>query len=642
MSFITGNLTVSDYFEQLSSNLDVESGNSIANVTNLSGELASTGAKIWGALIFTSGNLATTGQTLAASDLSISGALSTKITNTGATLWQRDFDISGALQAQIAGANGTQVRVTGSSTLTVADITGIGNTTVFWSGGQVFVSGTAGSAGGITQGQFDLLSGNLTTTGAKVWDALLLTSGNLASTGSNLQGQINTLTTNLTATGVKIWNGLLTTSGNLSSTGSNLQGQIDTLTTNLTATGAKAWNAVITTSGNLASTGSSLDTRITSTGAKIWDGLIVTSGNLSSTGGNLQGQVNTLTTNLTATGAKIWAAILLDSGNLATTGSSLDTRITSTGAKIWDGLIVTSGNLSSTGSNLQGQANTLTTNLTATGAKIWGALLLTSGNLQTTGQTLANADASISGALATKITNTGVTLWQRDIDISGALATQIAGGGSVVKVTGSAAIPTADFTGIGGTKVFWSGGQVFVSGAAGGAGGGVPSVNGITNAVTIVGTGAITTSVQGNTIYVSGQEQLPMMLNFTAGAVTATNMALAQTFFAGSSAYITYANLSRFTGVSLIINKTTTAGDTPSRLFLRYKDVYNATATNWTDAITSPEVTYAVNTTNTIIQSGFFPIVDGAKSGVYLALCSQGGNGTLDPAFGIITAQFMG
>ncbi len=132
-----------------------------------------------------------------------------------------------------------------------------------------------------------------------------------------------------------------------------------------------------------------------------------------------------------------------------------------------------------------------------------------------------------------------------------------------------------------------------------------------------------------------------MCINFTAGAVVSTNMTLALGFFAGSTAYITYADLSRFTGVALYINKTATAGAAASRLFLRYKNVYDATAANWTLDINSTPITYAVNTTNTIIQSGFKPLADGAKSEVYLALMGQGGDGVLDPAFGLITAQFM-
>jgi hypothetical protein len=71
------------------------------------------------------------------------------------------LDASGALQAQIAGG-GSQVRVTGSSTIAIPDFTGLGGTLVIWSGSQVFISGAAaggGGAGDVTQAQLTGVSG---------------------------------------------------------------------------------------------------------------------------------------------------------------------------------------------------------------------------------------------------------------------------------------------------------------------------------------------------------------------------------------------------------------------------------------------------------------------------------------------------
>ncbi len=316
---------------------------------------------------------------------------------------------------------------------------------------------------------------------------------------------------------------------------------------------------------------------------------------------------------------------------------------------------ILSGNVTQSGVQLQG----IITNTGLAVGLLSGAILT---RLSDTGAALVARDAAISGGLEARVTasgnssvthgngigvnlsgnlaSSGAALVQRDLDISGALQALIAGGGSVVRVSGSSPIATADLTGIGGIAVVYSGGRVFISGASN-EGGGVPSVNNITAATTIVGTGDISVVTVGNNIYVSGSRPTPAILTFTAGAVTATNMTAALNFFAGSAAYITYADLSSYTGVALYINKTATAGAAASRLFLRYRDSYNATATNWTQDISSPVMQFPVNVQNTIITSGFRPLVPSAQSGVYLALMGTGGDGVLDPAFGLITAQFM-
>jgi hypothetical protein len=75
-------------------------------------------------------NLAATGQSLYGDVVGLSGVLAS---------------VSGGLQAQIAGGNGTQVKVSGSSALTTATISGLGNVTVTLSGSTVLISGSTGN-----------------------------------------------------------------------------------------------------------------------------------------------------------------------------------------------------------------------------------------------------------------------------------------------------------------------------------------------------------------------------------------------------------------------------------------------------------------------------------------------------------------
>ena len=76
-----------------------------------------------------------------------------------------------------------------------------------------------------------------------------------------------------------------------------------------------------------------------------------------------------------------------------------------------------------------------------------------------------------------------------------------------VRVTGSSTIQAANFTGLGGTLVIYSGGQIFISGAAAGAGGGsnvlVTGSSAISSA-NFTGAGNVTLTYDGALITVSG------------------------------------------------------------------------------------------------------------------------------------------
>lgn len=114
--------------------------------------------------------------------------------------------------------------------------------------------------------------------------------------------------------------------------------------------------------------------------------------------------------------------------------------------------------------------NALSGNLVTTGQILFSNDLNLSGTIAATGQqawTAANNNGiNLSGAISTltnNLTLTGQTDRNNALNVSGNLFTTGANL-SAVRVTGSALIQSANFSGLGGTQVFLSGGLIIISG----------------------------------------------------------------------------------------------------------------------------------------------------------------------------------
>jgi len=88
-----------------------------------------------------------------------------------------------------------------------------------------------------------------------------------------------------------------------------------------------------------------------------------------------------------------------------------------------------------------------------------------------------------------------------------------------------------------------------------------------------------------------------------------------------------------------LVNKQGTSGAAASKLILRYRTAFNQVVANYSD-IGASEVSVAVNVNNTFLDTGWINLVAGAKADVFIAVLGSGGDGTLDPAFGQIAAEF--
>ena len=403
----------------------------------------------------------------------------------------------------IAGA-GTVAVSTNGSTITVSGDPSISGaltaTGVAIENQIVSLSGWAASAaalattGSTLDSKINALSGYDDATYATI-ATVNLVSGNLAQTGVAIEAQIASLSG--FATGISGFLqteiNALPTSAQLTQTGIALGAKIDALSGYDNATFA----TIVTTnaiSGNLIQTGVQLGLQIAQTGSSLYSDLIGTSGWVNATFSTL--------VNLALTGSNLYALLTNESGVL--TG-----LISQTSGVLQSGI-------ASTGSILYGDIASLSGQASATYATI-SNLALTGSNLYVT-MTGMSGQSVLNYATIVNLGSTGSTLYSDILGLSGNL---IASGGllSAVKVTGSSIIPIANFTGLGGTLVFTSGGFVFISGAGAGGGTNVTSLNGLINAVTVVGTGGLTVTTQGQNVLISGDSSI-------SGALTATGAAI--------------------------------------------------------------------------------------------------------------------
>jgi hypothetical protein len=118
------------------------------------------------------------------------------------------------------------------------------------------------------------------------------------------------------------------------------------------------------------------------------------------------------------------------------------------------------------------------------------------------------------------------------------------------------------------------------------------------------------------------------------------NMPATGTFLLGLPHHIMLVDLSAYDQVRLVVNKQSTAGNAGAKFSLYYNvPPYSTTLLDYSIIGTS-EVEVAIDTTNTILDSGWVDLATGAKADVHVAIIGSGGDGVLDPEFGQIWAQF--
>lgn len=133
-----------------------------------------------------------------------------------------------------------------------------------------------------------------------------------------------------------------------------------------------------------------------------------------------------------------------------------------------------------------------------------------------------------------------------------------------------------------------------------------------------------------------------LILNFHADAganLTLTNQANSEQFLGNSNRNITKIDLTDMTECRLICRVVTgSASVNTPRAYLQYHTSFTTTAATHSPIGTS-EVLCSLTSAG-LIDSGWIPLVAGAKADVFVTVLQHGGDAAADPALGMVVAHF--
>lgn len=126
----------------------------------------------------------------------------------------------------------------------------------------------------------------------------------------------------------------------------------------------------------------------------------------------------------------------------------------------------------------------------------------------------------------------------------------------------------------------------------------------------------------------------------TDGNAAYSNMPAAASFLFNSHRHVQLVDLDGMTVVRFMANKQTTAGASGATLTLRYAKAFSTSVSAYSDIGPVP-AELGIDVTNTILDTDWLDLhPSAAEENVYLAVIGEGGDGTLDPGFGLIRAAF--
>jgi hypothetical protein len=125
--------------------------------------------------------------------------------------------------------------------------------------------------------------------------------------------------------------------------------------------------------------------------------------------------------------------------------------------------------------------------------------------------------------------------------------------------------------------------------------------------------------------------------------ITITNMPATLNLFASGANYVQLADLGDKSEVRFLVNQTT-AGASGSKIRLNYSTGFGLNPEDYSGTLSTAGlnggVELDISAGNAVHSTGWLPLNPAAKASVYLGVVVSGGNGSADPKFGAIIAEF--
>lgn len=134
----------------------------------------------------------------------------------------------------------------------------------------------------------------------------------------------------------------------------------------------------------------------------------------------------------------------------------------------------------------------------------------------------------------------------------------------------------------------------------------------------------------------------PMRVTLYGGITAAgqwTNQPAAEAFIFGHTRHVTKVDLTGYTQARLVITLHTTAANAGAKCYLKYYTSYSETVGDYLDIGTS-SVEVAIDSTDTCVASSWVNLAAGAIADIFVAVTGDGGDGVIDPTFGLVAADF--
>lgn len=163
-----------------------------------------------------------------------------------------------------------------------------------------------------------------------------------------------------------------------------------------------------------------------------------------------------------------------------------------------------------------------------------------------------------------------------------------------------------------------------------------------TNSIT-ANSGSFATSLSVGGVPVA-KANFPLIRAYlSVNSITLTNMPSTLNLFSNGAEAVQLVDLTNMNEVRLMATQTS-AGASTAKMRLNYSNTFQTTAASYNEVLSTAGanggVELELTTSNAVKDSGWLPLRASAKGPKYLTVLVSGGDGSADPRFGAIVAEF--